>query len=139
MTSKNSPSQWPLPDQPWAPPPSGLPWPFTWPRPDLGDTNGRSGHQPPALRPPIYIIEAMYQRPDIRAAVAALAPVIATELASNLAAVQTINDLAGRALLSTDDAVDERLGPAAAAILVVLAGLAVGGAIGAWSRPTRPE
>ncbi|MGW6378164.1 hemophore-related protein [Rhodococcus sp. NPDC055112] len=102
-----------------------------WP-PFCSLPNSGNGLGKPPLCPPWYVIDALYQRPDVRAAVSQVAPQIATQLAANPDAVQSINDIAGQPLL-TDDEPDER--NLAIAIGIAAAGYAVGVAMGLASRP----
>jgi len=123
MATQLEPPYEPCPPRPW----TGKP-------PEFSDGSS-SSNQPPVFGPPMYIINALYQRPDIRAAVAKLAPQLATELAANPAAVQSINAVSGQELLSSDLGDIETRNPLAIAVGVAAAGYAIGLAMGWASRP----
>ena len=100
-----------------------LPRPF-WPFPPLlvEDAGGRAVQAPEATPPiPMDMVELLYQRPDIRAAVIALTPDLVTLLSANPAAAEVFNEMAGGQLFS-----EERIVPFIVAGVCLAAGLGLG-------------
>jgi len=78
--------------------------------------------------PLLDVIESVYYRPDIRAAVASNSRTLAELLGRDPPAVQVLNEITGGAL--SPDAQTERFGPLAGVAIVVAAGFAAGAATG---------
>jgi hypothetical protein len=95
-----------------------LPWPFPWPWPE--ELTERSNQGEGNLQ---QVVEMVYLRPDVRAAVTTLTPSFAELLSRNEKAARQFDELVGG--LPTGPGT-ERIVPLLAYGLVILAGAAVG-------------